>query len=52
MAVSRTNSAPASGPVTPNKLAKYGFVAEVLAEAQRLGVVKLGIIGNEQYMDQ
>jgi biopolymer transport protein ExbD len=33
----------------PNKLAPYKYVAEVLAEAQRLGVVKIGIVGNEQF---
>jgi biopolymer transport protein ExbD len=32
----------------PNKLAPYKVVAEVLAEAQRLGVVRIGIVGNEQ----
>ena len=37
--------------LAPNKLVKYAFVAEVLAEAQRLGVVKIGLVGNEQYMD-
>ncbi len=35
----------------PNRLAKYGYVAEVLAEAQRIGLVKIGFVGNEQYMD-
>jgi biopolymer transport protein ExbD len=33
----------------PNKLVKYKYVAEVLASAQRLGVTKIGIIGNEQF---
>jgi len=33
----------------PNKLAPYKFVAEVMAEAQRLGVTKIGIVGNEQF---
>jgi biopolymer transport protein ExbD len=33
----------------PNKLAPYKYVAEVLAEAQRLGVTKIGIVGNEQF---
>lgn len=33
----------------PNRLAKYEQVAVVLADAQRLGVTKIGIIGNEQY---
>ena len=34
----------------PNKLVKYRYVAEVLASAQRLGVNKIGIIGNEQFV--
>jgi biopolymer transport protein ExbD len=34
----------------PNRLAKYGKVAEVLATAQRNGVVKIGFAGNEQYI--
>ena len=37
--------------LTPNRLVKYAYVAMVLAEAQRLGVVKIGIVGNEQYME-
>ncbi len=37
--------------LTPNRLVKYSYVAMVLAEAQRLGVIKIGIVGNEQYMD-
>jgi biopolymer transport protein ExbD len=37
--------------IAPNRLAKYGVVAEVLAEAQRLGLTKIGFVGNEQYMD-
>ncbi len=36
--------------VRPNKLVEYRYVAEVLAEAQRLGVTKLGMVGNEQYV--
>jgi biopolymer transport protein ExbD len=36
--------------LAPNPLVKYGSVAEVLAEAQRLGVVKIGIVGAERYM--
>ena len=36
--------------INPNRLAKYSYVAMVLAEAQRLGVVKIGLVGNEQYM--
>jgi len=34
----------------PNKLAPYSDVAAVLAAAQRIGVTKIGLIGNEQYM--
>ena len=36
----------------PNKLADYKYVAHVLADAQRLGMTKLGIVGNEQFMGQ
>jgi biopolymer transport protein ExbD len=35
--------------IEPNKLAPYKFVAEVMAEAQRLGITKIGIVGNEQF---
>lgn len=31
----------------PHKLAKYDYVARVLATAQRLGVTNIGIVGNE-----
>jgi len=34
----------------PNKLVEYKYVAMVLAEAQRLGVTKIGIVGNEQFL--
>ncbi|GLR14257.1 biopolymer transporter ExbD [Chitinimonas viridis] len=34
----------------PNKLAPYKTVAGVMAAAQRLGVTKIGMIGNEQFM--
>ncbi len=34
----------------PNRLAKYDTVAKVLADAQRLGVTKIGFVGNEQYI--
>lgn len=34
----------------PNKLVAYKSVASVLAAAQRLGVTKLGIVGNEQFI--
>ncbi len=37
--------------LAPNKLVKYAYVAMVLAESQRLGVVKIGIVGNEQFME-
>lgn len=36
--------------VRPNKLVEYKYVAEVLAEAQRLGVSKLGMVGQEQFV--
>jgi len=35
----------------PNRLAKYDAVARVLADAQRLGLTKIGFVGNEQYQD-
>ncbi len=34
----------------PNKLVEYKSVAMVMASAQRLGVTKLGVVGNEQYV--
>jgi biopolymer transport protein ExbD len=34
----------------PNKLVVYRSVAAVMAAAQRLGVTKIGIVGNEQYV--
>ena len=34
----------------PNKLAEYKEVAMVMASAQRLGVTKLGLVGNEQFV--
>ena len=36
--------------VRPNKLVEYKYVAEVLAESQRLGISKLGMVGNEQFV--
>ena len=36
--------------VRPNKLVEYKYVADVLAESQRLGVTKLGMVGNEQFV--
>jgi biopolymer transport protein ExbD len=35
----------------PNKLVTYKYVAMVMASAQRLGVTKIGIVGNEQFID-
>jgi biopolymer transport protein ExbD len=37
--------------LAPNKLVKYAYVAMVLAESQRLGVTKIGLVGNEQFME-
>jgi len=34
----------------PNKLVKYESVAMVMASAQRLGMKKIGLIGNEQFI--
>ncbi|HYD78507.1 MAG TPA: biopolymer transporter ExbD [Paucimonas sp.] len=34
----------------PNKLAEYKVVAHVMASAQRLGVTKIGLVGNEQFI--
>ena len=36
--------------IRPNKLVEYTSVATVLASAQRLGVTKLGMVGNEQFV--
>ena len=36
--------------LNPNKLARYDTVAKVLADAQRLGVKKIGFTGLDQYM--
>ncbi|TYQ13875.1 MULTISPECIES: biopolymer transporter ExbD [Duganella] len=33
----------------PNKLVEYKVVAQVMASAQRLGVTKIGLVGNEQF---
>ena len=35
----------------PNKLVSYKVVAMVMASAQRLGVNKIGLVGNEQFMN-
>jgi biopolymer transport protein ExbD len=34
----------------PNKLVEYKHVAMIMATAQRLGVTKIGIVGNEQFL--
>ncbi len=34
----------------PNRLVKYDVVARVLAMAQRLGVKRMGFVGNEQFL--
>jgi len=36
--------------VQPNRLAKYDTIAKILADAQRIGVKKIGFSGEEQYM--
>ena len=35
----------------PNKRVKYDHVARVLAASQRLGIRKIGFVGNEQFME-
>jgi biopolymer transport protein ExbD len=35
----------------PNKLVEYSTVAMIMASAQRLGVTKIGLVGNEQFMN-
>jgi biopolymer transport protein ExbD len=35
----------------PNKLVTYKYVAGVMATAQRLGVTKIGLVGNEQFLN-
>jgi biopolymer transport protein ExbD len=35
----------------PNKLVQYDVVAMIMASAQRLGVTKIGLVGNEQFMN-
>ena len=36
--------------LAPSNLVKYGAVAGVLAESQRLGLVKIGFVGSENFM--
>lgn len=35
----------------PNKLVTYKHVAAIMASAQRQGVTKIGMVGNEQFMN-
>ena len=35
----------------PNRMVEYDHVAKVLSAAQRIGVTKIGFVGNEQYID-
>ena len=35
----------------PNKLVTYKYVAAVMADAQRFGLTKLSLVGNEQFVD-
>lgn len=35
----------------PNKLVAYKDVAAVMASAQRIGIKKLGLVGNEQFVN-
>jgi len=37
--------------LSPHRLAKYAAVAMVLAEAQRLGVTRIGLVGNERFVE-
>ena len=37
--------------IRPNKLVAYRSVAAVMASAQRIGLNKIGIVGNEQFMN-
>jgi biopolymer transport protein ExbD len=36
--------------IRPNKLVEYKAVAAVMASAQRQGVTKIGLVGNEQFL--
>jgi len=49
----KTSAAQALQPeihLRPNKLVNYDRVAAVMASAQRLGLKKLGMVGNEQFI--
>ncbi|GBQ20012.1 ExbD/TolR proton channel family protein [Acetobacter estunensis NRIC 0472] len=37
--------------ISPNRLADYKTVVHVLADAQRLGITRLGIVGQDQFTD-
>ncbi|MCX8667334.1 biopolymer transporter ExbD [Acetobacteraceae bacterium B3987] len=37
--------------IRPDRLATYKTVAHVMADAQRLGVTKMGIVGLDQYVE-
>jgi biopolymer transport protein ExbD len=37
--------------IRPNRRAKYDFVAQVLAAAQRNHIRRIGFVGNEQFME-
>lgn len=49
MAVAATPNQPEVH-LRPNKLVPYKAVAHVMAAAQRLGVNKIGMVGNEQFL--
>jgi biopolymer transport protein ExbD len=36
----------------PHRRAKYDYVAQVLAIAQRNGIQRIGFVGNEQFLDE
>lgn len=38
--------------LNPNKLVNYGAVIHVMADAQRYGLTKLGLVGNEQFIGE
>ena len=38
--------------VRPNKLSKYNTFAQVMVSAQRKGLLKLGVVGSEQFIEQ
>jgi biopolymer transport protein ExbD len=35
----------------PNKSAKYEVVAQILVSSQRIGLVKIGVVGGEQFLE-